>query len=631
MCGIVGLRRFDGERADPRLLAAMTETLAHRGPDEQGLWCEGPVGLGHRRLRVIGLDTGHQPMTDPTGRFQLSFNGEILNFRELGRQLGLPRPTSDTEVLLHAWGRWGTSALPRLRGQFAFAVHDTVTAQTWLARDRTGILPLHYVLEPALLAFASEVKALLPALPAGPRLDASALPAYLTHRSVPAPRTLFQGVRKVPPGCVLHVDADARETVQRYWEPPRPGTVLDLTPAEAVLTVDERLRQAVRESLVADVPVGAYLSGGLDSSLVVALAAREVAPAPVATFTAGFDDPRVDERPYARHVSRLLGTDHVEVPVRAADFEQLWPLLTWHRDAPVSEPADVAVFRLAQAARERVTVVLSGEGADELFAGYPKYRFAGLTVHAGLLPDRLRAGLVEPLQSALPPRAERLRILLRAQLGATPAARAAAWFAPFTPAECAALLGTPPEEPERIDYRDGVDLLARTDLASWLPDNLLERGDRMSMAASLELRPPFLHPAVVDTALALDGALRVRHGRTKWVLKQVAERYLPPEIAHRPKVGFRVPLDTWFRGDLRDLTHDLLLGPDSFVLSTMDPVRVRRLVRDHESGRRAEQIRLWTLLSLEVWARTFLHSPGHAPARPPAHHPPAGPARTAAG
>jgi asparagine synthase (glutamine-hydrolysing) len=613
MCGIVGIRRFDGRPVDPQLLETMVDTLAHRGPDGRGMWIDGAVGLGHTRLSIIDLGGSQQPMPSVDGRFHLTFNGEIFNYQAVRDQLDYPfRTAGDTEVLLASITQRGLDGVRRLRGQFACAVHDRDTGELTLLRDRVGVLPLYYTVSDEMFAFASEIKALVPALRTAPQLDTSQLSAYLMRRAVPAPRTLVRGVRKVPPGHALRVSASGTVTVEPYWSLPEPADVLDLSPADAVDAVDRALHDAVDDALVADVPVGSYLSGGLDSSLVVALASRRVAPRRMHTLCAEFGDARHDESAYARAVSERFSTEHHPVSIRPDDFLDLWARLSQARDAPLSEPADIAVFRLAEAAREYVKVILSGEGGDELFGGYPKYRLADVTGWSGVAPAAVRRTLFGAVERGLPAKANRLRIAVRAQTAPTMADRLATWFAPFTGYECRTLLGLEPEGVTEVPHRDAIDLMSRLDIGSWLPDNLLERGDRMSMAASLELRPPFLDARLVELAARLPSEYKVRAGRPKWVLREVGRRYLPTHIIDRPKVGFRVPLDTWFRAGLQSMTHDLLLAPDSVVAEVLDMAAVRRLVEDHERHRRNEEIRLWTLLSFEVWARTYLRGPAVA-------------------
>ena len=372
----------------------------------------------------------------------------------------------------------------------------------------------------------------------------------------------------------------------------------------------------VESALVADVPVGAYLSGGVDSSLIVAKIAALRPDRRVQTFAAGFGNPATDELSWASRVSEYVGTDHHEVHVDARDFESLWPELTWHRDAPISEPADIAVYRLAQTAGQSVRVVLSGEGGDELFAGYSKYRAARAVSAVAVLPARLRARGVSALEHRLPASLGRARIALRAAGADTSAEQYRTWFAPFTQQERRTLLGSLPTRAlslgnngsGRAMNHDVIREMLLADLDGWLPDNLLERGDRMSMAASLELRPPLLDHRLVDLAFRLPSSVKVRGGTTKWVLKEVARRYLPPEVVDRRKVGFRVPLGDWFRSGLRDSMWDRLTGADSFVGQTLDRAAVRTLLERHDSGRFNEENRIWTLMCLEVWHETFFRS-----------------------
>ncbi|HVQ96200.1 MAG TPA: asparagine synthase (glutamine-hydrolyzing) [Mycobacteriales bacterium] len=610
MCGIVGVRRLDGAPVDPRLLATMAERLRHRGPDDIGYWVDGPVGFGHTRLSIIDIAGSSQPMSTPDGRWTVTFNGEILNYREVRERLAYPfRTKGDTEVLLAAHDGLGLAGVEQLRGQFAYGLWDAVDGALHLFRDRMGILPLYYYADSTVFAFASEIKALLPVIPR-PSVDQDSLPDYLAHRSVPAPFTLVAGVRKLPQGHRLTLAAGGRITVTPYWELPNEPTERRVAPAQAVELVADALTASVAEALIADVPVGAYLSGGLDSSLITALVAKARGGGTVQTYSAGFGDPRVDELPWARRVSGLLGTEHHDVVVTAADFTELWPRLTWHRDAPLSEPADVAVFRLAEMARRDVKVTLSGEGSDELFGGYPKYRAARLVEWAGVLPAGVRAGALGRLERALPARLSRLGILLRAAQAGTAAERMRGWFAPFTEAERARLLGRAPRRanslaPYQRARGDVIRRMLYADSHFWLADNLLERGDRMSMAASLELRPPFLDHRLVELAFSLPSSVKVRGGTTKWVVKEVARRYLPADVVDRRKVGFRVPLDSWFRSGLREMAWDLLTGPSSFVADILDRTAVNALLTGHDRAVRDEQARLWTLLSLEVWHREF--------------------------
>lgn len=613
MCGLGGVLTPSAGGPSLESLAAMAFALRHRGPDEMGALRDGPIGLAHTRLSIIDLAGSPQPMTSASGPFHITFNGEIFNYQERRKELekaNVPlRTHGDTEVLLETLRLLGLKGLEHLNGQFAFGYFDERAGTLLLARDRLGILPLYYAEGPGFVAFASEVKALLPALPE-PRLDDNAVEDYLTYRSVPPPNTLFAGVKKLAPGTALWIGADGALRHETWWRLPAVADQATLKGEAAVAAVSQALERAVAGRLVADVPVGAYLSGGLDSSLTVALMKKLRQGGEVQTFAAGFDDPRFDELPYAKQVSEAVGTTHHEVHVTPQDFQQLWERLSWHRDGPISEPADVAIYRIAKYARSTVKVLLSGEGSDEIFAGYPKYAYDPKLAGIGKLPAFLRVPMMRMAERLLPGSKYRARQAARALTGRDTAERLQTWFAPFTWYERRALkpgfgalrtLG----QYERCQG-DHLRRMLYVDCHTWLADNLLERGDRMSMAASIENRPPFLDHELVELAFRVDSSLKV-HGKVgKWIVKEIARRYLPANIVDRKKVGFRVPLDEWFRGGLKDYVHDLLLGRDSFVSRYLDKKVVAGLLADHMRGRRNEELRLWTLLGLEVWQRTFL-------------------------
>lgn len=590
----------------------MVATLNHRGPDDSGIWQDAGIGVGHSRLSIIDLGSSRQPMHSVDERWVLVFNGEIFNYRELRARLDYPFATDgDTEVILAGITVHGLDFIEQLVGQFAFALVDRHTGRVHLVRDRLGVLPLYYSLSGRELVFGSEVKSVLAGLPRRPDVDLKSLDAYLTARSVPSPNTLFSGISKLPPAHRAEIESDGSVRLTRYWEPPSADPAGTWSAESAVDAVDDAVTAGVRSALVSDVPVGAYLSGGVDSSLIVAKIAQLSPDQPVKTFAAGFGDPRNDELAWARLVSKHVGSDHHEVHVNAGDFEHLWPKLTWHRDAPMSEPADIAVYRLAGAAREHVRVVLSGEGGDELFAGYPKYRAARAIAAASVIPAGARAALAGAVERAVPERFGRARIALRVWGEGTREEQYRTWFAPFTSRERHALLAGVPARHTRAAHPAGSDVIRGMllgDLRSWLPDNLLERGDRMSMAASIELRPPLLDHRLVDLAFRIPSEYKVRDGQTKWLLKEVARRYLPAEVVDRKKVGFRVPLDAWFRSHLRDSMWDRLTGSDSFVGQTFDRAAVRSLLERHESGTFNEESRIWTLMSLEVWHETFFRA-----------------------
>jgi len=606
MCGVGGVRALTAGAFTDGALRDMAQLLRHRGPDESATWVGQDIGLAHTRLAIIDVEHSHQPMHSIDGRWVLAFNGEIFNHESLRDHLDYPfRTRGDTEVVVAGLALEGISFVEKLQGQFAFVAHDLRTDTTHLVRDRLGILPLYYRHVPGGIAFGSEIKAVLAVGPP-PQVDHRSLDVYLGSRSVPAPDTLFEGVKKVRPAHRVTITPEGRLEEVHYWALPETDPAGTWSPGEAIEAVRDGVREAVRSALVADVPVGSYLSGGLDSSLIVAQMQQLRGTDPVHTFSAGFGDHADDELPWARRVSDLLGTHHHEVQLRPSDFEDLWARLTWHRDAPISEPADIAVYGLAKAAREHVTVVLSGEGGDELFGGYPKYRYARFAERTTALPAWLRAGLAGPVERRLGAHA-RTRVALRAIAAGSVAEQHATWFAPFTAPERQRLLGGPPPPERRVPASHGVDpvdRMLRHDVRHWLPDNLLERGDRMSMAASLELRPPLLDHRLVELAFRLPASVKVRSGSTKWVLKEVARSLLPDEVIDRPKVGFRVPLDEWFRTGLRDTARDRLTGTDSWVGQTLDRELVLDLLDRHARGGH-EEMRLWTLLCLEMWHDTF--------------------------
>ncbi|KGN34566.1 asparagine synthase [Knoellia sinensis KCTC 19936] len=606
MCGITGVARLDRAPLAPGMADHMAEALHHRGPDAAGQWSSGSVDLAHRRLSIIDLDGSQQPMVDRDGTV-LTYNGEVFNYRQLAATLGGTWGSQgDTEVLHRLVVERGVDGLREVRGQFAFCHYDPRIGRLLLARDAMGVLPLFWWTDGNTFAFASELPALLRALPQPPQIDDTALSQYLAYRAVPAPATLWQGVHKLRPGHYLEVTLKGSIT-ERPWTASEPHVIDDLTAEEALDRLDQVLVEAVELALVADVPVGAYLSGGVDSSLICALASRARQGIPLHTYCATFDGATVDEGGFARTVADFLGSDHVEVPVSAEGFVEEWDSLTRFRGAPLSEPNEIAVHRLAERASLDVKVVLSGEGSDELFAGYPKHRFATATRRAGIVPAWLRGPVLKQIEQRLPSDQRRLGVALRALSEADESSRLRGWFASFDRQEREALMRGPIGEPPIAGLRAHSPLRAmlRHDQGAWLADNLLERGDRMTMSASVELRPPFLDPEVVRLARSIPDKVLLRGGTSKWLVKEVARRYLPPAIVDRRKAGFPVPLETWFRGGLRDMAHDLILGPNSFCSAHLDQTAVRGVLHRHSAGKSDESVRIWTLLSLEVWARQF--------------------------
>ena len=620
MCGIAGIADVTGRPVDRTLLQAMTTVQAHRGPDGEALVCRGPVGLGHRRLAIIDLSTGDQPMSSEDGRVWIVFNGEIYNFRELRQELEAAgarfRTQSDTEVILRAYDADGPACVSRLRGMFAFAILDERSRRLVLARDRVGIKPLVYAWDGRRLLFASEIKAIVEDQTVARDLDADALGEYLTFHYVPTPRTIFASVRKLPPASllVLPLDGGAPE-ISRYW---RLRFAPDARIAEGEWS--ERLRgalsDAVRSHMVSDVPIGAFLSGGVDSSTVVALMA-ETSPTPVRTFSIGFDETDFDELRFARQVAARYGTDHYELVVKPAALDVL-PTLAWHLDEPFADASAIPTYYVAKITREHVTVALSGDGGDETFAGYRRYVQAlALAARMDSSPARLARPLLRLTSRLLPVGArgqawtglmgsgaleryarlvthERPETLRRALSDdwAHVASRVSA------PLSFARLLATG-------DTRDPVSTLQHIDMETYLPDDILAKVDRTSMAVSLESRVPLLDHRLLEFVATIPSSLKLKGGAGKYILKRAMASRLPSDILSRRKMGFGVPLGAWFRGELRDMTHDLLLDPRTRQRGIFRPSWVNRLLRDHDSGRRDCSARLWAMLCLELWMRRW--------------------------
>jgi asparagine synthase (glutamine-hydrolysing) len=621
VCGIAGILRVDGAPAGADLLGAMTSAIAHRGPDGDGFFCDGSVGLGHRRLAIIDLATGDQPMATEDGSVVLVFNGEIYNFRELRRELegrgATFRTTSDTEVILQAYETWGVDCLPRLRGMFAFALWDRPRRRLFLARDRVGIKPLVYAWDGRRLLFGSEIKALLedPGLPR--EIDWQALRDFLTLHYIPGPRTIFQAIRKLPPASYLLLDLERGEPeVHRYWDlrfapDPRPSE------AEWLEGLRWHLTDAVRSHLVSDVPIGAFLSGGVDSSTVVALMAQAT-EGRVRTFSIGFDDADFDELRHARDVARRYDTQHFEYVVKPNALDTL-PRLAWQFDEPFADSSALPTYYVSKITREHVTVALSGDGGDENFVGYTRYARASrlherldgfpavlarplLRLAARLLPggvrgqgylDMLGAGPVDRYFKLMAyQRSETLRSLL------SPAAREH-----VEPVVTPDLFRRLAAEGRAPDY---VSALQYLDIHCYLPEDILTKVDRTSMAVSLETRVPLLDHVLMEYVATMPTALKFKEGAGKVILKRAMAGDLPAGILERRKMGFGLPIASWFRGELTDYVRDVLDGRRTRQRGLVDPRAVSALLDEHQGGGRDRSGQIWALLALEEWARRWL-------------------------
>jgi asparagine synthase (glutamine-hydrolysing) len=626
MCGIAGFvedshpaegstpARLDAEFS---LVHRMCEVIRHRGPDDEGIHVEAGVGIGMRRLSIIDLAGGRQPIHNETSTIWIVFNGEIYNYRELRADLEarghIFTTSSDTETIVHAYEEWGEAAFGRLRGMFGIALWDRPRRTLLLARDRAGIKPLHYVERGGRLYFASEIKSLLAAGAVERRLNLPALDHYLAFLYTPRDASIFEGVRKLPPGHYLKW-RNGRIELGQYWEigAAEPFVGSEQEAAEALRQV---LADAVRSHMISDVPLGAFLSGGIDSSAVVGLMAQ-ASSRPVQTFSIGFDEPQFDELEHARAVARHFGTDHHEFVVRPDGLSILDSLVS-HFDEPFADSSAIPTWYVSEIARRHVTVVLSGDGGDELFGGYDRYLpHPRVAQFDRLHVPRLRAlaGLVWPHL----PHGARGKNFLR-HVAKHDHARYVDSVAMFQSDERHALYAPEVRKALAADAEvafearfgrfDALPLqsrMMRLDFETYLPEDVLTKVDRMSMAHSIESRVPLLDNEVIDFAATLPARFKIAGGRRKHILKEAIRTLLPPGILDRPKQGFGVPLGVWFRGGLTDLFSEVLRSPRARQRGYFEPAFTERLIREHLAGTRDHSMRLWQLLMFELWHRQYL-------------------------
>jgi len=621
MCGIAGLVVAPNRPAPPPALgSAMTAVIRHRGPDDDGLHCDERALLGMRRLSIIDVEGGHQPVYGAEGTVCVVFNGEIYNFRELRAELEADghafHSHGDAEVIVQAYLRDGERCFERFDGMFAIAIWDRRDQTLLLARDRFGEKPLYYAHNGERLLFGSELKSLLQAPDCPRQIDPEALRAYFAYGYVPCPLSIFQGIRKLPPAHVLRY-RDGQIRLQRYWQASlAPKSALAEAAAEEALA--EHLQRAVASRLVADVPFGAFLSGGLDSSTVVALMAQNLAQ-PVKTFTIGFREAAYSELGDARRVASHLGTEHHELVVEP-DAVALLQQLVWHFDEPFADSSAVPTFLVSQLAQRHVKMVLTGDGGDELFGGYDRY--LRLLALERLGPLRPAAGWALRIAGALLPNPQGGRLQrVGERLGLPFAERYLSGVALTRPDQartlCAVAGGRGHYHLPLLDAADSdlgagrsaLDRAVAIDLQSYLPDDILVKLDRMAMATSLEGRAPFLEPGLAQFALQLPESLRVRNGRGKYLLRKVAARWLPAEVLRKPKQGFAIPIADWFRGPLRGLAQDTFAGRAFRERGLVDPSAADALLREHVNGTADRSEALWQVLCLELWAQRFVDAP----------------------
>lgn len=645
MCGILGW--LSPGPGDPAVFDAALDLMTHRGPDDRGTWSApvapgpGTIRFGHRRLSILDLSPrGHQPMSDPAGRFTITYNGEVFNFHDVRRELeALGRSFqsgSDTEVILAAWDAWGADCLHRFNGMFGFGLWDAREQEFHLVRDRLGVKPIYWTDGPSGFAFASEIKALL-ALPGVPRrLNEKRLAHYLNFLWVPGPETLFEGIRKLEPGHRL-VWKNGRVSVTRWWDVP-PAERYGRSDSEWIDNLAALMDDSVRQRLVSDVPVGAFLSGGVDSSAILA-AMRRHTPGDLIAYAVGFrgQDQRYEFAPDDIRFARLVAgqtreLDYHEIIVEPKVAELL-PKIVWHLDEPVADAAAISTYLICRAAKEKATVMLSGVGAEEVFGGYLRHHAVLLAEQFLRWPLLVRRG-VHALSDALPGGAPGPGLALRRNLqkftasaelpfeeryfgycGYYDADELRHLVAPGIPT--ADVLGEHRQRLAEAGERAPLNRLLYVDLKTFLPCLNLTYTDKAAMAASVEVRVPVLDYRVVELAATMPPTLKVRGRRQKWVFKQAVSPWVPPEVVRRPKTGFGGPTRSWVKNDLKEMVEDLLSPETLERRGLLNPAEVRRLVDEDRTGRRDHAYRIWTFMTLELWLRTFIDGAA-APAGPPA-------------
>ncbi|MGQ0613695.1 MAG: asparagine synthase (glutamine-hydrolyzing) [Planctomycetaceae bacterium] len=632
MCGIYGVLALNREPPlDVADLRGMAGVTVHRGPDDEGCFRSGPIAFGMRRLSILDLSGGHQPIGNEDGSIQVVCNGEIYNYREVTAELVARghrfKTRSDSEILVHLYEEHGTDLVHRLNGMYAFALWDGRCQRLVLGRDRLGIKPLYYRHDGKTLLFASEAKAILAVPGVRAELDPYALREYLALGYVPGPLSMFRGIRKLPPASLLVVEGG--EVKQQRWWSPREAVGESLCGKEWADTLLATMETAVQSQMVSDVPLGAFLSGGVDSSAVVAMMARR-SDRPVQTYSIGFEESGggayYNELPWAREVAQLFGTEHREIIVKP-DVASLLPRLLWHMDEPVADSAFVTTYLVAEFARRDVTVILSGVGGDELFGGYRRYLGGYYDRYLKLIPGWIRRSMLQPIARALP--SDRHSPLLnlsryvRGYLSSSELSfedRYRSYVEVFARKAVDDLLVEPVEEPfdalgtafVEAGGGDEIGRMSRVDLLTQLPDDLLLLTDRMTMATSLECRVPFLDDTVVDLSLRMPSHEKVRGRRLKHVLKRALSGLLPERLLHRKKRGFGAPMGAWLKGALAPLMRGLLSERSLGSRGLVRPEAVRRAIELHTSNREDHSDHLQSLLHLEIWARLYLD--GRTPA-----------------
>lgn len=623
MCGIAGKFNYGDNAPVPReLIARMNVAQAHRGPDGSGEYFDCGVGLAHRRLSILDVEGGHQPMTNEDNTIWIVFNGEIYNFPELRDRLEAKghkfRSHCDTEAIVHLYEEMGENCVDELRGMFAFAIWDSRVEKLFIARDRLGIKPLHYtVLGNRSLVFGSEIKAILQDETVPRRVNHDALSEYISLLYVPDPRTMFDGIQKLPPAHTLTCDRNGVR-VRQYWDVDYDvnGT---LTEEQAAGQLYDLLKGTVKDHLLSDVPLGAFLSGGVDSSTIVGLM-REVITGKLVTSSIGFEEEAYNELPYARQMAGRFRSEHHEHIVHA-DIEHLFPLIVWSFDEPFADSSAIPTYYVSKTAREHVTVALSGDGGDELFAGYSRFRLGQLEhrLRRTLGPLRFLATMARVFPDDVRFKAKNsLESITRT---ADDACARKHFLYLYTEEAKRHLMALPQTHDYAAKFRalyrnahaspdDWLNRALYVDMKTYLVDDILTKVDRMSMAVSLESRPPLLDHKVVEFVATLPPRLKLKGFESKYILKKTAARLVPQEILSRRKQGFRLPIAEWLRSQLRGTAEDLLLGPTAAQRGYFEKSEMETLWRDHLSGHRDNAHQIWSLILLELWHRKYIDDSG---------------------
>jgi asparagine synthase (glutamine-hydrolysing) len=622
MCGIAGIIVADSNaRVDAAQVREMCAPIIHRGPDEEGIYAHGPVGLGMRRLSVIDVAGGQQPIHNEDQTIWVVFNGEIYNFQELRCELEAQGHTfytrSDTEVIVHLYETYGRDCVRKLRGMFAFALYDFRQGKALLARDRLGKKPLHYAVHRGVLYFGSEIKSLIAAIPDLAKVDHQALGQFFYYGYIPDPCTVFSEIRKLPPGFLLEY-ADNVIRLRRYWDLPQFASTV-LTEDECLERLEGTLADAVRMRLRSDVPLGALLSGGVDSSSVVAMMSK-VSNGPVKTFSIGFSQTDFDESAHARSVAARFGTDHYELRIEA-DLWSTLEKLTGILDEPFADSSIVPTYHVSRIARQYVTVVLSGDGGDELFAGYDRYLAHHRRRHLDLIPEWIAPAYHKFVYPRIPSKLRSRKLFYNFVLNSRDRFLNGLSILPAYDAELTVLspeflnLISQFECPEEIGRRyydqapasDRVSRMQYVDIKTYMTADVLTKVDRMSMACSLEVRCPLLDHVFVELATQLPVSMKIRRSTRKYLLRRLAEKLgVPREALDRPKQGFALPLKSWMRAELKDEITALLLEPRTLQRGYFRRTGIERILIEHHRGERDHSPALWQLLAFELWHRNYL-------------------------